>query len=41
MKTIQSLFMTPNFRVYADDDLIGVQLGGSLKNVMALGCRRG
>jgi glycerol-3-phosphate dehydrogenase (NAD(P)+) len=36
VKTIQALFMTPNFRVYADDDLIGVQLGGALKNVMAL-----
>jgi len=36
VKAIQSLFMTPNFRVYADDDLIGVQLGGALKNVMAL-----
>lgn len=36
VKTIQTLFMTPTFRVYADDDLIGVQLGGSLKNVMAL-----
>ena len=36
VKAIQSLFMTPNFRVYADDDLTGVQLGGALKNVMAL-----
>ena len=36
VKAIQALFMTPNFRVYADDDLIGVQLGGALKNVMAL-----
>ena len=36
VKTIQALFMAPSFRVYADDDLIGVQLGGSLKNVMAL-----
>ena len=36
VKTIQSLFMASNFRVYADDDLIGVQLGGALKNVMAL-----
>ena len=36
VKAIQTLFMTPTFRVYADDDLIGVQLGGSLKNVMAL-----
>lgn len=36
VKTVQTLFMTPSFRVYADDDLTGVQLGGSLKNVMAL-----
>jgi len=36
VKMIQALFMTSSFRVYADDDLIGVQLGGSLKNVMAL-----
>ncbi len=36
VKAIQALLMTPNFRVYADDDLIGVQLGGALKNVMAL-----
>ncbi len=36
VKTAQALFMTPSFRVYADDDLTGVQLGGSLKNVMAL-----
>lgn len=36
VKTIQGFFMTPTFRVYADDDLIGVQLGGALKNVMAL-----
>jgi glycerol-3-phosphate dehydrogenase (NAD(P)+) len=28
--------MTPVFRVYADTDVIGVQLGGALKNVMAL-----
>ena len=36
VKMIQSLLMTPSFRVYADDDLTGVQLGGALKNVMAL-----
>ena len=36
VKTIKALFMTASFRVYADDDLIGVQLGGALKNVMAL-----
>ena len=28
--------MAPTFRVYGDDDVIGVQLGGALKNVMAL-----
>jgi glycerol-3-phosphate dehydrogenase (NAD(P)+) len=36
VKQLQSLLMTPGFRVYADDDMIGVQLGGALKNVMAL-----
>ena len=36
VKQLQSLLMTPAFRVYADDDVIGVQLGGALKNVMAL-----
>ena len=28
--------MTPALRVYVDSDMIGVQLGGALKNVMAL-----
>lgn len=32
----QRLLMTPIFRVYVDTDVIGVQLGGALKNVMAL-----
>jgi len=32
----QTALMTSSFRVYADSDLIGVQLGGALKNVMAL-----
>jgi glycerol-3-phosphate dehydrogenase (NAD(P)+) len=36
VKQIQTLLMTPVFRIYADDDPIGVQLGGALKNVMAL-----
>jgi glycerol-3-phosphate dehydrogenase (NAD(P)+) len=36
VKQLQSLLITPTFRVYADDDVIGVQLGGALKNVMAL-----
>jgi glycerol-3-phosphate dehydrogenase (NAD(P)+) len=36
VKTFQAALMTPAFRVYADSDVLGVQLGGSLKNVMAL-----
>lgn len=34
---IQDVFMTPYFRVYTNPDVIGVELGGSLKNVIALG----
>ncbi|MBX3324438.1 MAG: NAD(P)H-dependent glycerol-3-phosphate dehydrogenase [Nitrospira sp.] len=36
VQRFQSALMTPAFRVYADSDLLGVQLGGALKNVMAL-----
>ena len=36
VRRFQSTLMTPALRVYADSDLIGVQLGGALKNVMAL-----
>ncbi|MBI3195120.1 MAG: NAD(P)H-dependent glycerol-3-phosphate dehydrogenase [Ignavibacteriae bacterium] len=35
-KSIQQVFMTPYFRVYSSDDLRGVELGGSIKNVMAI-----
>lgn len=34
---VQDVFMTPNLRVYTNPDIIGVELGGSLKNVIALG----
>lgn len=34
---IQDIFMTPKFRVYTNPDVIGVELGGALKNVIALG----
>lgn len=35
---IQDIFMSPNFRVYTNDDILGVELGGSIKNVIALCC---
>ncbi len=34
---VQQLFMAPTLRVYTNDDLIGVELGGALKNVYAIG----
>lgn len=33
---IQNQFMNENFRVYTSPDLLGIELGGSLKNVVAL-----
>ncbi len=33
---IQDTVMGPNFRIYTNPDMIGVELGGSLKNVIAL-----
>lgn len=35
---IQDVFMTDRFRLYTSDDVIGVELGGSLKNVIAIAC---
>lgn len=35
-ETIQQLFMNSYFRVYTCDDVISVELGGALKNVMAI-----
>ncbi|MDD2397013.1 MAG: NAD(P)H-dependent glycerol-3-phosphate dehydrogenase [Tissierellia bacterium] len=34
---IQDMFMSSYFRVYTNDDVIGAELGGSLKNIIALG----
>lgn len=36
VRDLQALLMTPRFRVYGSSDVVGVQLGGALKNVIAL-----
>jgi len=33
---VQRVFATPYFRVYTNDDMIGVELGGAVKNVIAI-----
>ena len=35
-KDVQDLLMCPWFRVYTNDDLVGIEIGGALKNVIAL-----
>jgi len=35
-KTIQDVFMTDYFRVYTNSDIVGVEIGGALKNIIAL-----
>jgi len=37
-KYLQGIFMTERFRIYTNSDLIGVELGGSLKNIIAIAC---
>jgi glycerol-3-phosphate dehydrogenase (NAD(P)+) len=34
---VQDIFTTNHFRVYTNDDVMGLELGGSLKNIIALG----
>ncbi len=34
---VQDLFMALAFRVYTNPDIVGVEMGGALKNVVALG----
>lgn len=34
---VQDIFMTDSFRVYTSSDVVGVELGGALKNIIALG----
>ena len=33
---IQKVMATPLFRIYTSQDIVGVELGGALKNVIAL-----
>jgi len=35
-KAVQRAFMNERFRVYTHDDVVGVELGGALKNILAL-----
>lgn len=35
-ETVQDIFMTPTFRVYTNPDVVGVEIGVSLKNVVAI-----
>lgn len=35
---LQDVFMSENFRIYTSTDIVGVELGGSLKNVIAIAC---
>ena len=36
--TVQDAFMNDRFRVYTSPDIVGVELSGALKNVVALAC---
>src|SRR5271154_6757992 len=36
-KTVQGLFHRPEFRIYRSTDILGVEYGGALKNIIAVG----
>lgn len=35
-REVQDIFMTNKFRVYTNEDIIGVEIGGAVKNIIAL-----
>ena len=37
-KKLQEMLSTKTFRVYTNNDVVGVELGGSLKNIIAIAC---
>ncbi|VAV87948.1 Glycerol-3-phosphate dehydrogenase [NAD(P)+] [hydrothermal vent metagenome] len=37
-KTVAQAIGHANFRIYASDDIVGVQIGGAVKNVLAIAC---
>jgi glycerol-3-phosphate dehydrogenase (NAD(P)+) len=37
-ESLQALFSTTTFRVYRNDDVVGCEVAGALKNVMAIAC---
>src|SRR3989338_5613928 len=37
-KKLQTVFNSESFRIYTNSDIIGVEIGGSIKNIIALAC---
>ena len=37
-KKLQEIFITEKFRIYTNTDVVGVELGGSIKNIIAISC---
>jgi glycerol-3-phosphate dehydrogenase (NAD(P)+) len=37
-QTIQKIFNSETFRIYTNSDVVGVELGGSVKNIIAIAC---